>query len=446
MLKEKLESLNDGGTLKKGLLYSAFYLVALLFSLENTGFHLSSVLVFIAASALVIFWCSRCFSLMKETEDLFAPLFLLCGSFYAAVLPITKDEIPTAGVISYGDGATFSRIFSLPAFWAMKLCGGSVTVSAYFARYVNLIFCAALLWFAVRSIPYCKSFSAIVTLLPSAMRSFATASPQGTTLITSLLFIALTLRAAYTRDSYIITRKYLFALTASALMMLFCNITALPFVFLLLMIPESRYGSRKRRLYFFGCIILFVIVCIVLWSFGAAEAILSPIDGLSREEQMRFVLSHPLYYMTAFVRTVFNEGMRILSEIFVTIPVTYTGGNEIRLPWLFAVSFLLCCIYTGFFDSGLSPRRKRIIRSTTLSTLIFIIGHLTFYYLARTPLGNDVILGVDGSVMLPVFLPACLLLKRLSRHPAAPQKNFTESFLIISLANIASALYICFSL
>ncbi|MBR5979253.1 MAG: DUF2142 domain-containing protein [Oscillospiraceae bacterium] len=445
MLKEKLESLNDGGTLKKGLLFSAFYLVALLFSLESTGFHLSCILVFLAASALIIFWCSRCFSLMKETEDLFAPLFLLCGSFYAAVLPITKDEIPAAGVISYGDGATFSRIFSLPAFWLMKLCGGSVTVSAYFARYVNLIFCAALLWFAVRSIPYCKTFSATVTLLPSAMRSFATASPQGTTLVTSMLFIALTLRAAYTRDSYILTRRYLFALTASALMMLFCNITAIPFVFLLLMIPETRYGSKNRRLSFFACIIAFVVLCVVLWSFGAAEAILSPIEGLSRSEQMEFVLSHPLFYITAFVRTIFTEGMRILSEIFVTIPVAYTTGSEIHLPWVFALSFILCCIYTGFFDSGLSPRRERIIRSTTLSTLIFIICHLTFYYLARTPLGNDVILGIDGGVMLPVFLPACLLLKRLSKHPAAPQKNFTESFLIISLANIASALYFYFS-
>ena len=445
MLKEKLEYLNDGGTLKKGLLFSAFYLVALLFSLENTGFHLSCILVFLAASALIIFWCSRCFSLMKETEDLFAPLFLLCGSFYAAVLPITKDEIPAAGVISYGDGATFSRIFSLPAFWLMKLCGGSVTVSAYFARYVNLIFCAALLWFAVRSIPYCKSFSATVTLLPSAMRSFATASPQGTTLVTSMLFIALTLRAAYTRDSYILTRRYLFALTASALMMLFCNITAIPFVFLLLMIPETRYGSKNRRLSFFACITAFVVLCVVLWSFGAAEAILSPIEGLSRSEQMEFVLSHPFFYITAFVRTIFTEGMRILSEIFVTIPVAYTTGSEIHLPWVFALSFILCCIYTGFFDSGLSPRRERIIRSTTLSTLIFIICHLTFYYLARTPLGNDVILGIDGGVMLPVFLPACLLLKRLSKHPAAPQKNFTESFLIISLANIASALYIYFS-
>ncbi|MBR5045881.1 MAG: DUF2142 domain-containing protein, partial [Oscillospiraceae bacterium] len=266
-----------------------------------------------------------------------------------------------------------------------------------------------------------------------------------TTLVTSMLFIALTLRAAYTRDSYILTRRYLFALTASALMMLFCNITAIPFVFLLLMIPETRYGSKNRRLSFFACIIAFVVLCVVLWSFGAAEAILSPIEGLSRSEQMEFVLSHPFFYITAFVRTIFTEGMRILSEIFVTIPVAYTTGSEIHLPWVFALSFILCCIYTGFFDSGLSPRRERIIRSTTLSTLIFIICHLTFYYLARTPLGNDVILGIDGGVMLPVFLPACLLLKRLSKHPAAPQKNFTESFLIISLANIASALYIYFS-
>ena len=446
MLREKLNSINDGDTLKKGVLFSVFFLTAMLFSLETTGFRLSFAAVFLVASAAVIFWASRCFSLMKEIDLLFAPIFCLCGAFYAAVLPLTTDEIPVADVISYGDGATFSRIFSLPFFWILKICGASVETSAYFARYTNLFFCALLLWFAVRSIPYCKALSASIALLPSALRSFATAAPQGTTLATSMLFIALVIRAAYTRDDYVMSRRYLLGLTLSTLLMLFCNISALPFISLLLMIPADRFGARRRFLLFFAVIAVFVVICMTLWTFGAAEAVLAPLEGLSRGDQVRFIVSHPLYYLTVLVRTIFAEGMSIFSEIFVAIPVAYTAGSVIALPWVLPVSFMLCVMYTAYFDAGLSPRLEKIIRSTGISTLIFIAVQLTFYYMARTPVGNDVILGIDGGVLLPVFLPACLLIKRLCKHPAAPQKNFTEALMVSGIANIAAALFISFSL
>ena len=446
MLREKLDSLNDGGILKKGILFSVFFLAAMLFSMETTGFRPSFVIIFLAASAAITVWSSKCYSLMKDTDILFAPIFIVCASFYAAVLPLTQDEIPVADVLSYGDGATFSRIFSLPSFWLLKSFGASIEASAYFARFVNLICCGFLLWFAVRSIPYCKALSASVALLPSALRSMATAAPQGTTLATSMLFIALVIRAAYTRDDYVMGRKYLFALTVSTLLMLFCNISTLPFISLLLMIPADRFGARKRFLSFFAIIAAFVVVCLALWTFGAAEAVLAPLEDLSRAAQFSYILSHPFYYLTVLLRTIFSEGLRIFSEIFVAIPVTYTAGNEIMLPWVLPAAFMVCLMFTAYFDSGLSPRLEKIIRSTGISTLVFLAVQLTFYYMARTPVGNDIILGIDGGVLLPVFLPACLLVKRLCRHPAAPQKNFTEALMVLGIANIATALFICYSL
>ena len=52
MLREKLDSINDGDTLKNGVLFSVFFLTAMLFSLETTGFRFSFAVVFLAASAV----------------------------------------------------------------------------------------------------------------------------------------------------------------------------------------------------------------------------------------------------------------------------------------------------------------------------------------------------------------------------------------------------------
>jgi len=446
MIKNKLDSLNDGGTLKKGILYTLFFLITLVYSLEKTGFNILDAAVLLLASFVVTVWSSKSFSLMKDTDILFAPLFLVSGSFFAAVLPITRDELPVPGILSYGDGATFSRLFSLPSFWIMKLCGGSAEASVYFARFINIICCGFMIWFAIRSIPYCKSICAAVALLPSSMRSIATAAPQGATLATSMLFISLALRASYTKDTYIISKKYMFALTVSAFLMLFCNISSLPFISLLLMIPSSRFGNKKRMSLFFSLILIFVILCMMFWGFGAAEAVLYPIEGLSRSEQLWYVVSHPFFYISVLIRTLLSDGLHILTELFVTFPFSLNSGSDLQLPWPLAVSFLMCFLYIGYFDSGLSPRRERIIRSTGISFLVFTIFQLTFYYLARTPLGYETIQGIDGSVLLPVLMPACMFVKRMCKHPAAPQKNFTEALMILALANIATAFFVWYSL
>ena len=446
MIKERINSINDDGVFKKGVAYSLVFLAAVIINLEKTGFHSTSIFVFLLFSLLFTIWSSRCYSLMKETDFIFAPIFFICGSIYAYLLPITSDELPVAGIVSYGDGATFSRIFSLPSFWILKLLGAETETCIYFARFINLICCTVLIWFSIRSIPYCKSITVAICLLPASMRCFATAAPQGTTLATSLLFISLALRAAYTKDTYIISKKYLFALTSSTILMLFCNISTLPFISLLFMIPSNRYGQSKRYIRFLTVIGLFIILCVLLWTFGAAIAVLGPVEGLSRSSQLLYVIEHPFFYITVIIRTIFTDGMRVFSELFYTIPTLIADGNEIKLPWVIAISLMISLIYICYFDSGLSPRREKIIRTTGISTLVFIAVQITFYYLARTPLGNEVILGIDGGVFLPVILPSVMFIKRLCKHPAAPQKNFSESLLVMSLANLAALIVIYYSL
>ncbi len=442
MIKDRINSLNDDGILLKGAAFSLFFLISVIMTLENVGVNSSSLVVYIILSALFTIWTSRCYSLLKDTDFLFAPLFFISGALYASLLPITPDEIPVAGILSYGDGATFSRLFSLPSFWIFKLIGLDIDTSVYFARFINLICCTILVWFSVRIIPYCNTIAAAVCLLPASLRSFATAAPQGTTLATSLLFISLALRAAYTKDTYIITKKYLFALASATILMLFCNISTLPFISLLFMIPVNRFGKKQRYVKFWLLVSISIIVCILLWTFGAAIAVLGPVEGLSRSAQLMFILEHPWYYITVIFRTLFTDGMRVFSEFFYTIPLSSAIFPEIKLPWVIAISLLISLIYVCYFDSGLSPRREKIIRTTGISTLVFIAVQITFYYLAKTPLGNPTILGIDGGVFLPVILPSMMFVKRLCKHPAAPQKNFSESLMVMSIANLATLVVI----
>ena len=442
MIKDRINSLNDDGILLKGAAFSLFFLISVIMTLENVGVNSSSLVVYIILSALFTIWTSRCYSLLKDTDFLFAPLFFISGALYASLLPITPDEIPVAGILSYGDGATFSRLFSLPSFWIFKLIGLDIDTSVYFARFINLICCTILVWFSVRIIPYCNTIAAAICLLPASLRSFATAAPQGTTLATSLLFISLALRAAYTKDTYIITKKYLFALASATILMLFCNISTLPFISLLFMIPVNRFGKKQRYVKFWLLVSISIIVCILLWTFGAAIAVLGPVEGLSRSAQLMFILEHPWYYITVIFRTLFTDGMRVFSEFFYTIPLSSAIFPEIKLPWVIAISLLISLIYVCYFDSGLSPRREKIIRTTGISTLVFIAVQITFYYLAKTPLGNPTILGIDGGVFLPVILPSMMFVKRLCKHPAAPQKNFSESLMVMSIANLATLVVI----
>ena len=443
-LKNKLESINDGETALRGSGIALLLLLSLLFECEGKSYVFVLGIIFAVVSALCITYASRCHTLQVQLERLVMPLLVVAGLAFMLVIPITADELPVPGFATYGDGDTFARIFSLPSFWLAKLFGAGLEASCYFARFFNLICCSFLIAFSIYAIPYCKSIIAVIALMPASIRSIATASPTGTTLVFSMLFISLALRSAFTKEGYILSLRLRVLLVFSAFLMIVCNISCLPFAVLVFMIPASRFGNKKQLAAAVGSMAVLIIAAVVLWIAYAPIATPSPVAEASRTAQLVYILSNPATFIMTFLRTLMIEGNRLLLEVIGSVPVS--AESSFSLPWPFISTNILSLIYVIYFDSGISPKRKYSIRTCAFGVFCYIFAIFTTYYMSKTVVAASTISGLTGSLLLPVLLPSAIFIKRMLRHPAAEQKNCSIALLFVVMCDIAAALSLYFAI
>lgn len=425
--------LYDGGLMRDGILFSLAYFITLLFTLDFEVSSLWILLLYVACATLSVCWTVHCYKLQLPTDTLIGPLYLLVGLCYAFFLPISI-ETPSHFSVILGDGQFFSRLLYLPVY---TICSGflSITAAVYVARVFAIFFAAAIVWFSVQTIPYGETFLAIICFLPSSIFSVVSGSSIGTSLMLSVLFIALVIRVSYTKAFYVMTIRYRIALAASAFLMVLSDLACLAFLALLFMIPARCYGDRKNRFSFVGTMIIITLLII-----GYRMYTTSNYDTSVFSKSAVFtgqILARPFYFVLTLVRTFFTNGGRYLLNLVVPSP-----GLLASLPWPFILTFIVGFVYTIYFDAGLSPKRFYVIRCTLISTALFTLVIATKGYLFSPEFSSGLISGFIGTEFLPVALPAGFLLKRLFKHPSAAQKNLTFAVLICVLANIASALFL----
>ena len=429
---DKIKNINDGGLLRDGVLFSTLFLIVILFS--NPSISPLSILLFIVACALLIFWTIRAYALQQSIAYLFAPLLFLVGIYVLFTIPITTDELPGGPALTYGDAATFSRFVSLPSFWVGNFLGLTEIQAAYFARVISFVFQCACISYAVSILPYCQSIAAIISFMPATLRSITTASPIGMSFSLSLLFVALSLRAAY-KQYQRLTNKDTAILLVCAGFMLFSSIATLPMLIFILMIPKEYFQSKQHFRRFLIILFVITILICVAWIIYAPIAVPPLTNDADRYSQMTYILTHPFHFIGTVMRTAVYEGGTYLIDL-LTSPIHRVVEQTVSWPYILTIS--ICVFYAVYFDSGLSPKRFFVIRCTALSVFIYVLATMTLYYVSCSPVGSSMILDLYGDYFIPALFPGVLFLKRLFKHPAAPQKNLSFALLLAALSNLAA--------
>ena len=434
-----LKNINEGNVLRDGALLFGGLLCCLLYAANGSGLTLPLAAVMLLAGGALVFWCARCYTLQKETAELYLLLFLLPALLYALTLPVTPDELPVTGLLTYGNGRTFARLFSLPAFWLGRLVGMSAPACVTLARVAHVLGCSAVLTFAVAVIPYGKSIAACITLLPACMGGFACASPNSSTLAFSMAFIALALRLAYTKDAYVMSVRYRAALILCCTLMLLCDISCLPLLVFLFMIPRERFGSKKQTAVTLLLLAAGIAAAVLAWALlpAAAHATVLSADPAA---QLQHMLRHPIAFLGSCVNTAFAEGGHLIAQL-TALDGTH-WGSSFQLLWPVTAALLICMFYAFYFDAGLSSRRKYVLRSIGGALVLYLLCEAANCYLHGTAVGETLISGLAANMLLPCALPAVLFVKRLFKHPAAPQKNLNLVLLTLALCNTVSVLLV----
>jgi uncharacterized membrane protein len=318
------------------------------------------------------------------------------ASMYKHALSMTDSDLafcspilpyPPVAYTAQALGMAVGRIASAPPI-----------VSFYVSRLLNLALFLFMVTCAIRLMPVMPWGLALLTLMPMTMYQAASLSADAFTIGFSFLMIAFLLHCA-AQDSRLAARDIVLMFAGAALLAL-AKQGYSPLIFLVLLIPYNRFGTRMRKAMVAAGLFIVTaaigIACVIAirdYSVG--------LPGSNSAEQLRLILAHPLSYMGKLFLSPFRS---FCIESFIG----WLGWLDTRLTKWILVPYSLLLIAVPFAErrTFILSRRQRLLAGGLFVLLGAII--FTVQYLSWNAVGRKIIDGVQGRYFIP-FSPLLLL-------------------------------------
>jgi len=280
-----------------------------------------------------------------------------------------------------------------------KFFNASPLVLIYLARIVNLLFFLILAYLAITTTPIHKWVFCLLCLTPTNVFQVASASADaftyGICFLTVACFLSYALEEERKLKSVDIVKIFVISLLAVLSKQAY---VLLPLLFL--MIPGWKFTSIRNRLISFLALMAVCVGSLAAWS-AAVKPIFLPYrvdQPISPEEQLRFIMSAPFYYVWMVIREyTFNFWFYFKS---------FSG----QLTWwdLYVPDFLPIVVFAiliafALFDKDSNyvlPRWSKAIFTLIFIGTAFIVA--TLLYMTWSPIRGSGIEGVQGRYFIPI--------------------------------------------
>lgn len=283
----------------------------------------------------------------------------------------------------------------------------------YLARLFNFAAYMALLWFALKWIPFGKNTLGVIALLPMTLHLVASLSYDAVLLGLAFFFTAKVLQLAYQADH--VTRKDMVILTVSMSLLAPIKLIYVLMAFMCFLIPQAKFKNRKS---FLTCAAVMAgVVCLVFLLVNIPRLIpyfeesnleLEYADG-AECYTLAELIKNPIRTAFILLNTIRVYGSSHLTRMFGEM----LGWLEIPVPLMVIIPFILILALTV----AVAPNEPavRIEKRNRVISILVIAGVIFFAIFsmlaAWTPTGCSVAEGVQGRYYLPI-LPLAVLCAR----------------------------------
>ena len=292
-------------------------------------------------------------------------------------------------------GIAIGRILNLNYEWIMIL-----------GRMTSLLLAVPIIVLSFRILPFGEKGALAVVLFPMSINLLGSLSYDSLNMALSILFLAMCMNCIYKKE--VMTWKDILKLTFVAAIFIPIKIIYLPMIFLCALIPVSKYGSKRK--WAIGNGIICIGSCFILFIQRASEVITVLAADADMQNSvaaqnitpvgytMEWVINNPMETVKIFVRSIYEYG-----DSYV---LTAVGSrfNDVMIS-----TVLIFCLLFFFLLLSLGEERKTanniVVQCVTggigISVVILAMASMFFAFI---DFGADVITGVQGRYMLPVFL------------------------------------------
>ena len=296
--------------------------------------------------------------------------------------------------------------------WIGRLLTQTPFFIAYMARLVNIIVCVAIMYWAIKIIPFGKNILLLFAIIPIAIEGFSIMSPDGLTISICSLFIAYTLSIAFDKNKKCGTKQTII-LTIIGSILALCKVVYMPLIFLCLIIPKEKFNSKKERILSLSIILGSGIILNLIWLACGSIILLnshtSSYIGTTENGTMiklMSILTHPFLYLQKIFYTIMTNSNNYFLSLF--------GGQleVFEIIKMDMIPYITCAIA---FIASITDEKLKVAFKKYQKVIIFLIVLVitalifTSLYIQWSDDELFYIDGVQGRYFLPI-LPLILML------------------------------------
>ncbi len=322
------------------------------------------------------------------------------------------DAVPSSSQSDFWSFATYSpvaypgAVIGIVISNILKL---TLLQTLFLARLFSLIVYVAIAAFAIWLMRDKKLvwLFFIMALVPTAIFQASTISADNVLIGLSLLFFALFFRALLDDSK---NKKVFFGLIAAAIMLPLVKVNYIFISFALLFVPGDFFLSKKVSVIYKTASLSFAVIASVAWTHLTKVTSVSLISqradhvSIVPTEQISFIISHPLYFIEASLRSIIIYGDRYYQQALFTI-----SDNTIALPIILTVMLSIVLVGIPIYARAEIQNVRKQICLLGVGAIASSITIFAALYVAFTPTGWWFVDGIQGRYFTPLIIPIVLL-------------------------------------
>lgn len=319
-----------------------------------------------------------------------------------------------------------------------RILGGGITAQCYAGRLFNFAVALALIYNAIRLMPFKKHLLMYLMLLPVAFNVLPTLSSDALTIAMSSFYIAYILSLKYNDNVKELSKKIKVGLVISTIVISLCKIVYVPLCLLLFLLPKEKFGSLKKKNIFVILTIVIAAILNLIWLIYCSRFLIEFNGGVNSKEQVIFILTHPVQYAVILFRTInFHFNIYYAGLSGDALGTYSVKASEIFIYAAIVISSML------FFTNKEKKDNIKIDWITRLICAIVFVGIViliyTSLYVQWTPLKKPFINGVQARYFLPILFLVAIIIDNDKIVIKDNINRFLLTFLLFFNINVATA-------
>jgi uncharacterized membrane protein len=329
-----------------------------------------------------------------------------------------RDFINFSGLSFYAPLAYSGQAVAMAA---GRHAGAGPFALFYLARVVNGLCALAVLYCALRLLPFGKELVAFIALLPMPMSLYGSCSPDAMIISTAFLFTALVINRMWSdtwgyRDTLV---SILCATTFCAIKPVYAPILMLGFFGIFCTSRRTAVVTRQ------AAVLAMCLIATFVWLRITAPAMVAVRTDISVSGQIAHILNAPAGYLHIIASSFWWQGFYYRQFVGVL------GWLTIPLPLAAYLLPPIAVVAAWGSEQRVHPYRVALFSCYCMAIIAVSTSLLmTALYVTWTPVGNWLVEGVQGRYFLPLAPLGALVFLSLSGRKKYWKQSTTQAVIL----------------